>query len=592
MDSNSAKMLRPRGWAGGSRRKKAKSNAKQTQSRRIDITGKPKGTFASKIAIESEEDEEQERFYHFEFPSSIPPRFVRETGTDGSSLSALGRSLSKHVTGGKITHSRPKSPHKISLSRETKTRDKPPSGDKPSPGGRPSYAEKPLSADKPSSGDKPSSTSKPLSADKPSGDGEKKSTDELTEPDMFLGKGEYGTVVSLRSKKTRQPTGQIMKVSLFRNERDERTFNREVYYLVRLQEIQWSRERLGEEKDKPTRGSNETKSSVSPLENSVFEASSPDECKSSSDSSRLIPHGWLVPRLYSYWKDNIEQRRRRPRADAASNSTTILTSPASAPVPVMQGIQIMEQFEGTVTDLGLIQAKRFRLKRAVALTAQQICSVVGCVHAYDRVKIVHGDLKRRNLLYSRKGQDIRGGDHGFTGFLMTAIETHRLRKANPNKSISAPPLTHPKIGYPREMGKWVHRFPTHLWEYLNRWQMYFDFVYVLAPCTFRYAACSHSRMWMIDWEGSYNRLTYVFDENSNSGMTLYKLPEPLIRKMLNVPLDIVYEFDSMVRDELLKNPDRKFVPDLPPRSIPAQLSTKQTIRPTGKKKSLRRPKTK
>jgi hypothetical protein len=165
------------------------------------------------------------------------------------------------------------------------------------------------------------------------------------------------------------------------------------------------------------------------------------------------------------------------------------------------------------------------------LSTSQVASIVAVTHAYDRIEIVHCDLKRRNLLH-KQGYDIRVGDHGFTGFLKTALEYGKLY---PGKRLTNVPITHPKIGYPRELGKWSHRFPTHLWVYLNRWQMYFDFVY--------------------------NRKTFVFETGSTA---IYPMPEPLIRRLLNVPLEIVHEFDRMIRSELERNPDRKFVPKLPP----------------------------
>jgi serine/threonine protein kinase len=135
-----------------------------------------------------------------------------------------------------------------------------------------------------------------------------------------------------------------------------------------------------------------------------------------------------------------------------------------------QGLQIMERFNGSLQDLGYAQGQLFGLhpKYEVALTQEQIDATVDLVHRFDRYSVIHGDLKRGNILQRNRGKHQVVADFGFTG-----------ARESPY---------HPLLGFVHNYGcdtktlikdgdtKLRTPIPKALVPYANRWQIWTDFV--------------------------------------------------------------------------------------------------------------------
>jgi len=295
-----------------------------------------------------------------------------------------------------------------------------------------------------------------------------------------LGEGTYGQVYAMRDKETKQPSGRILKISMLLGQREIDSFVREVLYLQELQDQAWR--------------------------------------KSEADEWRP-----LVPKLYTSKTHTL----RRPNCPL-----------------ILEGHQTMEQMDGTVTELGLSQARPFNI-RGVAYTSQQFQEMITLTLLLDQMQIVHGDLKRKNLLYKRRNDTTQGkisssenyddivmvlSDFGFTGMLPSLS----LSSSTLSKEMEL--LLKPRVGFPdlpminkkpkkgkkdlkqQDGNSTKNILPTHLWPYLNRWQMYFDFVY--------------------------NRATYLIDEK-NTPKKVSLLPKWVIRHMFEIPEKILDEFLSL-----------------------------------------------
>lgn len=135
-----------------------------------------------------------------------------------------------------------------------------------------------------------------------------------------------------------------------------------------------------------------------------------------------------------------------------------------------QGLQVMERFNGSLQDLGAAQGQLFGLhpRREVALTQEQIDATVDLVLRFDKHRIIHGDLKRGNILQRNRGKHQVVADFGFTG-----------ARESPY---------HPLLGFVHNYGCDVKTFvkdgdtrlrtpiPKALIPYVNRWQIWADFV--------------------------------------------------------------------------------------------------------------------
>ena len=183
-------------------------------------------------------------------------------------------------------------------------------------------------------------------------------------------------------------------------------------------------------------------------------------------------HGWIVKvSNLDRCDERIDGYHREVYFLKRLQGTSLVPQLARAEMCQQQGIQVMEQFEGSFQDLGAQQAKLFKLPaNEVALTEEQIYAVVDLVLAFDRHKIVHGDLKRGNILQRDKARKVVLADFGFSG-----------------TSGSSP--YEPLIGFTRHYGcpaqvkvesngKRVLKvpIPAHLLPFMNRWQIYSDFV--------------------------------------------------------------------------------------------------------------------
>jgi len=215
--------------------------------------------------------------------------------------------------------------------------------------------------------------------------------DKDVRPGKLLGQGDFGAVYSLISTTTNEQVPWILKVSDFgrtraQNKDRQDSFNREVYFLKRLQ------------------GSG------------------------------------LVPKL---------------------KSSSICDG---------QGIQVMERFDGSFQELGTKQAEEHNLQpKEVAVTQEQIDNVVNLVHRFDKYDILHGDLKRGNILYSDNGKRVVVADFGFTG----ARDSPYYPLLGFIRNYECPASV---VITPDGSTKLKTSIPKNLVPYLNRWSIYADFI--------------------------------------------------------------------------------------------------------------------
>lgn len=138
------------------------------------------------------------------------------------------------------------------------------------------------------------------------------------------------------------------------------------------------------------------------------------------------------------------------------------------------GLQIIQAFDGSFKDLGIEQGKSLKMKKAEAVfNDEQIDNVIELVNRFDQLKIIHGDLKRSNILQSNGGQHLVIADFGYSGTLdgpeskyeplMGFTQNHGC----PFKTLT-PDFVHIKLEQP---------IPREIAPYFNRWQLYRDFIY-------------------------------------------------------------------------------------------------------------------
>lgn len=247
-------------------------------------------------------------------------------------------------------------------------------------------------------------------------------TDEW-ETDKIVGEGAYGIVLSLRHKQTHTPGSMILKISPFIDLKmkydpsQADAFFKEILYLNHLFQNEYLM-------IPPTIYNQQTKPQP------------------------------IVPQLYA---------------------ASVNFNPSNRCV---QGLQVMEQFDGTMTQLGETQAVRLGKPNGVFVFYDyQIFNMIQLSHILDSCDIVHGDLKPRNIVYRENGRILKLIDCAFMGyswFYNHNDEKHKQQQENI--------FYRPQIGFPglpfRELVNRQHptnppAFPSHLWRILNRLQLYF-----------------------------------------------------------------------------------------------------------------------
>jgi hypothetical protein len=327
------------------------------------------------------------------------------------------------------------------------------------------------------------------------------------ETDVIVGHGGYGTVWSLRSRKTKEPLPEVLKISSFVNRDgtfDEEQFivyEKEIEFLKLLQNITLPFTTVLNNEDKNNNNTDENKSTASPT---------------------TTIHYSIVPKLIDSW-----------------TNTSLSTG-------FQQGCQIMEKLDGNLTDLGLSQARMFHLEEGSFLfTPIQFRKVSEIPELLDSNDLIHGDLKPRNLVYLNGGHILKIIDGGFWGRIShykakakakakesalsgaSSISSNSIERKDKETQLSKRDTLkkvmkeNAQIGYPdlpfcnamdRRNPKNPPSFPLHLWPYLNKCQLCFAF--------------------------TVNRKTYLLRENSKCEL----LPWEVVLMLFKLPTEYFYEF--------------------------------------------------
>jgi Protein kinase domain len=133
------------------------------------------------------------------------------------------------------------------------------------------------------------------------------------------------------------------------------------------------------------------------------------------------------------------------------------------------GFQAMERFDSSLEDLGRAQARRCGVEgNAEVFTDEQIDAAVKLVHRFDETRVLHGDLKRANILQSNAGRHLVVADFGFAGaresnyhVLLGFVRHHRC----PVETKRTDDATSYELKTP---------VPAKLEPFLNRWELFLD----------------------------------------------------------------------------------------------------------------------
>lgn len=161
------------------------------------------------------------------------------------------------------------------------------------------------------------------------------------------------------------------------------------------------------------------------------------------------------------------------------------------------GMQILERFDGSLQDLGDMQAQAVGLPKGTkALTVAQLDAIVDLILKFDQSGVWHGDLKRGNILYSINPltKQFRAvvADFGFAGMKNSPyfVTLGFVRNYGCPSKIIVDEYGHIKLKQP---------IPSALKPYLNRWQMYTDFIggrktFIIHPTNSKVTAISARRL--------------------------------------------------------------------------------------------------
>jgi serine/threonine protein kinase len=137
------------------------------------------------------------------------------------------------------------------------------------------------------------------------------------------------------------------------------------------------------------------------------------------------------------------------------------------------GYQMMEHFDHSVQHLGAKQAQKYGLNgdKNVVFTLKQVHAIVDAVLRFDKHGIRHGDLKKGNLLQRNNGETVVVADFGFSSKPETEFK-HGMMGFTANYGCG---ILVDRIATKRQV-RTLHSLPAHLKSYLNRWQIWVDFI--------------------------------------------------------------------------------------------------------------------
>jgi len=153
------------------------------------------------------------------------------------------------------------------------------------------------------------------------------------------------------------------------------------------------------------------------------------------------------------------------------------------------GIHVMERMTASLHMLGQLQAKKCGLNMNCDLvySEMQLRQVANLCEALDKWGIVHGDLKRRNILFSwTSGSVIINKSGVFTTPLSLRVVDFGFSGIRPSNATKEKLLTRickaDSIGYPASIENLEKNIngalPNWILQNLNRWQLFYDLLIV------------------------------------------------------------------------------------------------------------------
>lgn len=218
---------------------------------------------------------------------------------------------------------------------------------------------------------------------------------------------------------------------------------------------------------------------------------------------------WLEALRDTHWRSTITDGKWQPLVPELFSHNT----------SGKHATQIIEQFDGSLTHIGLAQAQLFDNIRGggVAFTVKQMVQQSQLLDVLDHKQLVHGDLKRRNILVL--GDVLALGDWSFAGALAS--------KLRPNQIPDPDDYLCPEVGFPDlplHLVQDKHALPHCIWNYLNRLQLYLD--------------------------SAHNRSTYLI---SDDGKSAEKVPECVLRRLFQIPKNVLSNISfRFVRNNILR----------------------------------------